>query len=339
MAEIEQAPIAAADVVPPSSTQYIAVPPGVTSAPNAMRLVRHLGGTTPTFAENPHRFTIPGNSFAEALTFVHLMSASIRWIKQRTTPNKSKPAAEPLGRGRRPESSFKLEYLCPCSGHLKRAENSRKFHESVRCGCKAGFSIAHHIKTNSLRVVWNWQHNHDPTSHSHMKATRLPEIVDQWLKERVDSGLNWEAINNLRRTPDVLDLVSPQIKPEGMAKRMYDRVRYLILTRRVSLARRDPNPFQSLALWAQELQAKSWNCLSDTADSEQFLFAFQSPWQQRMLREHGSSMIMLDSTHKSVTNYFLSDGRKISLYSVLIRDPIVGKGVPIAWAFTASEAE
>ncbi|KAA1113601.1 hypothetical protein PGTUg99_003200 [Puccinia graminis f. sp. tritici] len=48
---------------------------------------------------------------------------------------------------------------------------------------------------------------------------------------------------------------------------------------------------------------------------------------------------MLDATHNTVNNHFLSNGKKVSLYTFLIRDPIVGKGLPIAWAFTASAAE
>ncbi|PLW47001.1 hypothetical protein PCANC_06507 [Puccinia coronata f. sp. avenae] len=45
---------------------------------------------------------------------------------------------------------------------------------------------------------------------------------------------------------------------------------------------------------------------------------------------------MVDSTHNSVNNLCLSDGRKVSLYTVIIRDPVVGKGLPVCWAFTAS---
>ncbi|KNZ60690.1 hypothetical protein VP01_1517g2 [Puccinia sorghi] len=35
-------------------------------------------------------------------------------------------------------------------------------------------------------------------------------------------------------------------------------------------------------------------------------------------------------------NFFMNDGKGISLYSVLICDPYTGKGLPIAWAFSAS---
>ena len=54
---------------------------------------------------------------------------------------------------------------------------------------------------------------------------------------------------------------------------------------------------------------------------------------------HGSSMIMMDATHNSVSNHFLLGGAKVSLWTFMIWDPVVGKGLPVAWAFTGSAAE
>ena len=125
------------------------------------------------------------------------------------------------------------------------------------------------------------------------------------------------------------DIISPCVKPEGMAL-MYDRVRYLIKTRRTIVARRDHNPFKSLALWAAALRSKNWNVLSNLVDSEEFFFAFQSPWQKSQLSRYGSSMIMLDATHNLVNNYFLSEKKKVNLFTIIVRDAVVGKGVPNA---------
>ncbi|KNZ55184.1 hypothetical protein VP01_2744g2 [Puccinia sorghi] len=49
-------------------------------------------------------------------------------------------------------------------------------------------------------------------------------------------------------------------------------------------------------------------------------------------------MIMIDATHNSVNNHFLSDGSKCNLFTIMIRDPYVGEGVPVAWVFTAPES-
>jgi hypothetical protein len=105
------------------------------------------------------------------------------------------------------------------------------------------------------------------------------------------------------------------------------------------VAQRDPDVLKSLGLWQQTLNYNGWNTRAELQDNERFLFAFQSGWQKEMMLTHGSSMLMMDATHNSTNNYFLSDVRKISLWTFMIRDPIVGKGLPVAWAFTASATE
>ncbi|KNZ55002.1 uncharacterized protein VP01_2799g3, partial [Puccinia sorghi] len=40
-------------------------------------------------------------------------------------------------------------------------------------------------------------------------------------------------------------------------------------------------------------------------------------------------LIMIDSTHNTVKNCFLFEGKKVSLYLVLICDPLTGKVLPI----------
>lgn len=154
----------------------------------------------------------------------------------------------------------------------------------------------------------------------------------------MDSGLEWPKIRALIQTPDIADIASHTIKPEGL-RHMYDRARYLKQTRVTKPGKKDPDVFKSLTLWKHELVKKNWRTFTNIIDSDQFIFAFQSKWQLDMCRDHGRAMIMLDATHNSVTNLFLSDGKKISLYTFMIRDPVVGKGLPIAWAFTASAAE
>jgi hypothetical protein len=96
---------------------------------------------------------------------------------------------------------------------------------------------------------------------------------------------------------------------------------------------------KSLKLWQQALTHHGWNTRVNLQDNKHFMFAFQSGWQKDMMLTHGSNMLMLDATHNFTSNYFLSDGQKISLWTFMIRDPIVGKGLPVAWAFTASAAE
>jgi hypothetical protein len=135
-----------------------------------------------------------------------------------------------------------------------------------------------------------------------------------------------------------MQIALAEVIPEGLCK-FYDRFRFLRQTQIKVVAQRNPNVLKSLRLWDQALSHHGWNTHVNLQDNSSFCFAFQSPWQKEMLLQHGSSMIMMDATHNSVSNYFLSGGAKTSLWTFMIRDPIVGKGLPVAWAFTSSAAE
>ncbi|PLW31368.1 hypothetical protein PCANC_17726 [Puccinia coronata f. sp. avenae] len=321
-------------VIPQPFTFQAPVPEVVFSPPNALRLVRRIGGLHPHFPNNPHKFTIPGRSIEEARNFAKAMSATVRWNQHRRI-NHNLPKSTSEGR----LHHFKLEFHCPCKGYCNPAPNSRKSkHISARCGCLACFAVFHHIESDSLRVEWFWQHNHDPYSHKDMVITRAPKAVDNWLKERVESGLPWAAIHRLIRTPYISSIASAEIIPEGL-RQFYDQFRYLRRKQVKVVAQRDKNVLKSLESWEGSLKDAGWNTRAVYADDGSFSFAFQSSWQKTMMIRHGSNMLMLDATHNSTSNYFLCDGKKISLWTFMIRDPIVGKGLPVAWAFTASAAE
>ncbi|PLW58631.1 hypothetical protein PCANC_00036 [Puccinia coronata f. sp. avenae] len=71
-------------------------------------------------------------------------------------------------------------------------------------------------------------------------------------------------------------------------------------------------------------------------DAKAFVNAMQATilWKEQMIK-HGRAIILIDSTHNSVNNLCLSDGRKVSLYTIIIHDPTSGKGLPVCWAFTS----
>ncbi|PLW28759.1 hypothetical protein PCANC_21783 [Puccinia coronata f. sp. avenae] len=306
------------EVVPRPFTHKVSVPNGVFLPPNALRLVRHIGSLHPHFPSLPVTFTIPGHSLDTALAFVKSMRATVRWNQHRCVPN-------PLTKdnivwytsfGRK--NYFKIEFTCPCQGFANPPLNSRKSnHVSDQCGCTA---------------------SHDPNSHDDMVLSRAPIAVDDWLKERVESGLGWKAIHNLIRTPFIGLIASAEVIPKGLRK-FYNRFQYLRQTQVKVIARRDPNIIKSLQLWDQVLTREGWKAHTNFQDDCNFSFAFQSSWQQDLMLQHRTSMILMDTTHNLLSNYFLTDGAKVSLWTFMIRDPIVGKGLPVAWAFTGSAAE
>jgi hypothetical protein len=128
------------------------------------------------------------------------------------------------------------------------------------------------------------------------------------------------------------------VVPEGL-RNFYNRFRYLRRTQIKVVAQKDPNVIKSLRLWDSLLTHQGWNTKVHLQENSSFSFAFQSLWQREMMLNHGSSMIMMDATHNSVSNYFLSGGAKVSLWTFMIWDPVIGKGLPVAWAFTSSAAK
>jgi hypothetical protein len=185
------------EVMPPPFTFQAPVPEGVFSPPNALCLVRHIGGLHPHFPSLPYKFSIPGKLVTDAKAFFMAMSETVRWNQHRRT-NHLLPESTLAGR----LHHFKLKYHCPCKGFCNPPLNPRKSkHVSACCGCLALFAVYHHIESDSLHVEWFWQHNHNLYSHEDMVVTWAPEAVDDWLKERVESGLSWKAIHKLICTP------------------------------------------------------------------------------------------------------------------------------------------
>jgi len=183
------------EVVPLPFTEEVAVTSGSLVDPNSLRLVHKLGGTPPSFSTSPYRFSIPGTTLSEAQAFVVAMEGNVRWKIRKAQHN-----TMPLGQkpGRPLNFHFKLEYLCPCSGTHHPRVNTRKCHmKTIKCDCKARFIIIHHIESNTLRVDWYWDHNHNIYSHEDMLRTRSPKVVDHWLTRQVILGMGWKAIYRL----------------------------------------------------------------------------------------------------------------------------------------------
>ncbi|KAA1084608.1 hypothetical protein PGT21_032838 [Puccinia graminis f. sp. tritici] len=106
---------------------------------------------------------------------------------------------------------------------------------------------------DTLRVEWDWQHNHDPFSANEIKQNRIPKMVKQWLTERVISGLNWKSIHQLMQTTEIIQMDSDAVTPEANIIK-YDHVKNLIRTRMGVLAKQNANAFESIQLWEDNLR-------------------------------------------------------------------------------------
>ncbi|KAI9625115.1 hypothetical protein H4Q26_016504 [Puccinia striiformis f. sp. tritici PST-130] len=194
-------------VVPASFCVDVPVPADLSMPPNALRSVCQLGGSPPAYPTDPYpyQFTIPGNTLEAANSFAAAMSATVRWKKTRTTETEATRLLPRKGCGKRPSVYFKLEYVCSVQDTSSVPKILRKTHPTIKHNCKSRFSIAHHIQTNSLRVVLWHRHNHSPNSHKDMLVTRAQIKIDNWLKGQVVLGLHWDFIEGLAQCSDLAD--------------------------------------------------------------------------------------------------------------------------------------
>ncbi|OAV86274.1 hypothetical protein PTTG_29990 [Puccinia triticina 1-1 BBBD Race 1] len=163
------------DIVPEPFIEEVPVPCGVRLAPCTLRMVHWLGGAALAFDSHPFCFSIPGRSMGEAQLFVEKMQETVRWTLDNCFTNQVK--IPPIKKHGPPtQYYFKPYYECPCNGHYQAPINSWKDESGRKCGCKARFTITHHIATDLLRVDWHWKHSHKLNTKEDMKTLRFPNL-------------------------------------------------------------------------------------------------------------------------------------------------------------------
>ena len=160
-------------------------------------------------------FTIPGKNLGDAKVFADAMCQLVCWIYQNLTQapldNNSNTESETDSKATKKtgcpqEYWFKLDYKCPRSGRLKHKAGSQKTHPSRKCGCLASFGLIHHMSTNTLQVVWHWDHNHQPASIEEMQSIWLPQCIENWLDQQVLLGASWKEIQKRAQCPNILSV-------------------------------------------------------------------------------------------------------------------------------------
>ncbi|OAV86772.1 hypothetical protein PTTG_29737 [Puccinia triticina 1-1 BBBD Race 1] len=144
-----------------------------------------------------------------------------------------------------------------------------------KCGCKARFTITHHIATDSLQVEWHWKHSHELNTKEDMENTQIPKVIDDWIITRVDLGIGWKGIHCLLSSRDLHALCARTgvVVPASNAV-LYNHVNYLIKTRLTFQARRDRDVFVLMSLWEAHLTSTGWHTYAPVlTDSNAFLFA------------------------------------------------------------------
>ncbi|EFP80204.1 uncharacterized protein PGTG_06160 [Puccinia graminis f. sp. tritici CRL 75-36-700-3] len=76
------------DIVPLSFTKIVPVRPHQKVDPNSLQMIRCVHGTTPSFPEHIHQFSIPGCTELDAEAFFTAMQATVYWSSQQSQKKK-----------------------------------------------------------------------------------------------------------------------------------------------------------------------------------------------------------------------------------------------------------
>ncbi|KAH9807284.1 hypothetical protein DFH28DRAFT_1089655 [Melampsora americana] len=294
---------------------HVAPPPaGFDHNPLSNRFVRDVTRQPPNFDSHPVRLTLPREAGIEN-DVIFAMKGSSRWIYQgkvfngRARQSVDNPPSNPEIsrhlRGPTRRHKWTKTWLCNCAGkpstRIKPTSTAhiRLSGGSVCCQCRAKFLIRKTI-TGDLEFEWYWRHNnHNPYSIEDMRNMRLPDVVSEWLNERVISGLTWRSIQRLLSCPDLFpdENMSLGIIPEALnidCSRVQNRIRRLAEATKYL----DSSVLKSIILWFNRLKERGWHVLNAIDQpNQQIAIGFLSPWQREQLARHGEDVLCFDSTH------------------------------------------
>ncbi|KAF9345488.1 hypothetical protein BGX34_004702, partial [Mortierella sp. NVP85] len=102
------------------------------------------------------------------------------------------------GRGRPRQFDWTIKYRC----RRGRPARQLKIHrDSVGTGCPASIRFQKPVGENRVVVVYHRRHNHD-TSAKSRGAFPMSTNDRNWVKAKVDSGLDWRGIKNEMRSDE-----------------------------------------------------------------------------------------------------------------------------------------
>lgn len=95
----------------------------------------------------------------------------------------------------------------------------------------------------------------------------------------------------------------------------------------------------SLRKWATKLKDMGWHVMSNiqTTPKPKIVFAFFLPWQKEQIRLHGGDLLCIDSTHNATKIVPTLGVKKLSTFTLLLRQPDTGRGLPVAWFLTSDK--
>ncbi|KAK4694806.1 hypothetical protein P7C70_g8674, partial [Phenoliferia sp. Uapishka_3] len=245
-------------------------------------------------------------------------------------------------------------YECDHAGKprsiLAPADRQRKARTSIKVGCKAHFFVRKLKGKEEYVVDLHLEHTgHIAATVESMRESRMSDATRGWLQGMVERGLDWPAIKNLLRpSEEVLQKVEAchengvPLDELPEAFRVGWQEAYNVIRKRLrDLSRLAPDGWESLVRWKAKLEGEGWDVLlkadvfDDDPERKVYAVGVISPWQKKILAAH-QDLVCLDSTHHTC---FSVDGadEKAFLYTLVVKYPLVGKGIPVAFLITVAE--
>ncbi|KAI0993531.1 hypothetical protein K3495_g14653 [Podosphaera aphanis] len=280
----------------------------------------------------------------------------LEWQKQSEKKNPLIQDQSHMRRGGHPIYEWTRRFRCPFWGSRKpycRKENFRlTYGPSQKFRCKATLTARKILNEDEIVVDSNTHHQgHEPYSFEDWWNQRLAPQVRKWLSKVVALGVTYDAFRNLSRpdelTLDVLDeegtIGSEPCEVSELARTTNQDFNNYRRRHLKNVSRFDPSCIESLKGYVKHIEKGGGIATLSETNGDQtrkashFYFAFCNKWHKKILERY-SSVLCLDSTHN--TCYALDDThRKAYLYTIVVKHDVAGKGVPVAFMITSSEAQ
>ncbi|KAI8362209.1 hypothetical protein B0O80DRAFT_95336 [Mortierella sp. GBAus27b] len=242
-----------------------------------------------------------------------------------------------LGRGRPRQYDWTVKYRCR---HRRPAKLLKIHRDSVGKGCPVTIRLQKPVGEDRVMVKYFRHHNHD-TSPESRAAIPLGINERNWLKAKVDSGLNWKGIKNEllpdEKTMESLEAGKENVPPTFLLK--YQDVHSELYRRKMKECARDVDVVKSVDRWMQEIEQEGGKgCFRDCMNGDPMLYmiAWCTKFQLEMMED--SLIACLDSTHGVAKPLRKDNDASVYLFAIMVKDRVLHKGFPIAYMLCSSES-
>ncbi|KAK3810386.1 MAG: hypothetical protein J3Q66DRAFT_391483 [Benniella sp.] len=240
------------------------------------------------------------------------------------------------GRGKPRQFDWTIKYLCRRQPGRRQLTVKR---DSVGNGCPAYIRIQKVVGEVKVTVEYHRRHNHDNSTES---RAGLPTGTNErhWINEKASSGHDWRHIKNeLLSSDEDLQSRSESVPPSYLVK--YDDVRRALYRKHRKEFTRHNNAVTSAECWMKEIEqrgGKGW--CNDRIDNnpKTYLIAWCTRFQLQVVKDD-SLVACMDST-RGIAKPLKpeTDEKEICLFTILVKDRVVRKDIPIAHMLCSSES-